>query len=390
VQARGIPYDLFTAAFDDNDRAVCDGEGQGFDKVLTRRGTGKILGGSGGPCSRRRVARRAHHGEKVRSVPDQTGANYTRLSNIIGGASSSGECVSPTQGDSYGPQDSEAGVRLAQRQQAIQVIKESAMALHRHCRAMNVSVHRQFNLSIMCISTLFLLFTLPSAWAQSPLVAEVETLARHYHQDPAQLDRLRAALEQTITTDAHIAHLVALARVSFIWGDVRAVTRDQKLDAYDRGRQVARRVIELAPRHVEGRFWYALNTGRWGQMKGIVRSLFLLPIVQEEIDIILQLDPQFTPVYVLAGHVYYEVPELLGGDLKKAEEMFRTGLAQDPHFTAMRVGLARTLIKLGRYDEARRELQAVLDETAPSNPADWALRDTKEAREFLQSLQDKS
>ena len=264
------------------------------------------------------------------------------------------------------------------------------MALHRHCRAMNVSVHRQFNLSIMCISTLFLLFTLLSAWAQSPLVAEVETLARHYHQDPAQLDRLRAALEQTITTDAHIAHLVALARVSFIWGDVRAVTRDQKLDAYDRGRQVARRVIELAPRHVEGRFWYALNTGRWGQMKGIVRSLFLLPIVQEEIDIILQLDPQFTPVYVLAGHVYYEVPELLGGDLKKAEEMFRTGLAQDPHFTAMRVGLARTLIKLGRYDEARRELQAVLDETAPSNPADWALRDTKEAREFLQSLQDKS
>lgn len=45
MQARGIPYDLFTAAFDDNDRAVCDGEGQGFAKVLTRRGTGKIRGG---------------------------------------------------------------------------------------------------------------------------------------------------------------------------------------------------------------------------------------------------------------------------------------------------------------------------------------------------------
>jgi tetratricopeptide (TPR) repeat protein len=252
------------------------------------------------------------------------------------------------------------------------------------------SIHRQFNLTTVCIGMLFLCLTPPAAWAQSSLVAEVETVATAYHQDPAKLDGLRAALEQTLTTDSPLAHLVALARVSFIWGDVRAATREQKLTAYDRGRQVAKRVIELEPRHVEGHFWHALNTGRWGQIKGVVRSLFLLPTIQEEIDIILQLDPKFTPVYALAGNVYYEVPGLLGGDLKKAEEMFRTGLAQDPHFTAMRVGLGKTLIKLGRHAEAQRELQAVLDATTPSNPADWALRDTKEARESLTSLQDRS
>jgi Pyridine nucleotide-disulphide oxidoreductase len=78
------------------------------------------------------------------------------------------------------------------------------------------------------------------------------------------------------------------------------------------------------------RFWYALNTARWGQTKGLMRSLFLLPTVQEEIQIILKLDPTFTPVYALAGHVLYEVPGLLGGDVKKAEEMFRKGLEQDP------------------------------------------------------------
>ena len=153
---------------------------------------------------------------------------------------------------------------------------------------------------------------------------------------------------------------------------------------------MAKRVIELAPKTLEGRFWYALNTARWGQTKGVVRSLFLLPSVQEEMQTILQLDPKFTPVYALAGHVFYEVPGLLGGDLKKAEEMFRKGLEQDPQFTAMRVGLGKTLLKLGRVTEAQRELQAVLDEKAPSNPADWALRDAREARELLESLKSQS
>jgi predicted Zn-dependent protease len=264
------------------------------------------------------------------------------------------------------------------------------MALYQRQQSRHPSASRQFPGWPCLIGMLSLLLTLPATGAQSPLVAEVETLATNYHQDPGQLDRVRETLEQTISTDSRIANLVALARISFIWGDIRARTRAEKLAAYERGRQVAKRVIELEPHHVEGHFSYALNTARWGQTKGIMRAIFLLKTVQEEIDTILHLDPTFTPVYALAGNVYYEVPALLGGDLKKAEEMFRTGLAQDSRFTAMRLGLGKTLIKLGRHAEAQRELQAVLDETTPRNPADWKLRDSKEASEALASLQDKS
>jgi hypothetical protein len=69
--------------------------------------------------------------------------------------------------------------------------------------------------------------------------------------------------------------------------------------------------------------------------------------------------------------------------------MFRTGLGLDPKFTGMRVGLAKTLIKKGRTADARRELEAVLAEGAPSNPADWTLRDAPAARQLLQSLHGK-
>jgi len=137
---------------------------------------------------------------------------------------------------------------------------------------------------------------------------------------------------------------------------------------------------------VEAHFWYGTNTARWGQTKGVVRSLFLLPTVKHEIELIMALDPNFAPVYALAGNVYYEVPALLGGDLDRAEQLFRKGLALDGKFTGMRVGIAKTLIRKGRIAEARKELQAVLDEKAPRSLADWTMKDSKEARELLESI----
>src|SRR2546430_6477417 len=56
----------------------------------------------------------------------------------------------------------------------------------------------------------------------------------------------------------------------------------------------------------------------------------------------------FRSVYALAGNVYYEVPGVFGGDLDRAERMFRRGLEQDPRFTGMRV----------RSEEHTSELQS--------------------------------
>jgi tetratricopeptide (TPR) repeat protein len=239
------------------------------------------------------------------------------------------------------------------------------------------------------IVTFVLLLAVAEAGAQSPLAAEVETLAYRYHENPARLDQVRAGLEEALKTDTHVKNLLALARVSFIWGDVRATTPEEKLGAYDRGREVAQRAIELEPRNAVAHFWFATNSGRWGQTKGVMRSLFLLPTIKREIQTVIDLDPKYTAVYALAGNVYYVVPTLVGGDLDLSEEMFRKGLAQDPKFTGMRVGLAKTLIKKNRVADARRELQAVLDERAPTNPADWTVRDSKEARQLLESIKGK-
>jgi tetratricopeptide (TPR) repeat protein len=233
-------------------------------------------------------------------------------------------------------------------------------------------------------------FSTAAAWAQSPLVRELQTFATRYHEDPARLDTLRSGLDEAVKRNAHVENLIALAQVCFIWGDIRAKTAEDKLAAYDQGRQAARRAVELAPRNVLAHFWYGTNTGRWGQTNGVLRSLFLLPTVKEEIAAMLELDPKFAPAYALAGNVYYEVPAMLGGGLDRAEQMFRKGLSLDPKFTGMRVGLGKTLIKRGRIADARKELELVLQERAPTNPADWTMKDSKQAREFLHSIEGRS
>jgi tetratricopeptide (TPR) repeat protein len=226
--------------------------------------------------------------------------------------------------------------------------------------------------------------------ATSPLVDDLYASMVRYHENPGHIDVLRAGLTEAARNDPSVDNLVALAHVCFLWGDVRATTSAAKLEAYEQGREAAKRAVELAPRNVLAHFWYGTNTGRWGQTRGVVSSLFLLPAVKQEIETVLALDPSFPPAYALAGNVYYEVPAVFGGDLDRAERMFRQGLALAPRFTAMRVGLAKTLIKKGRLAEARQQLQTVLDETSPDNPADWTMKDSPRARALLASIRERS
>jgi hypothetical protein len=66
------------------------------------------------------------------------------------------------------------------------------------------------------------------------------------------------------------------------------------------------------------------------------------------------------------------VPGLFGGSSKHAEEHLRASLAYDPQSTATHFFLAELVIDDHRKDEARAELQKVID--APVNP-EWAAED---------------
>jgi tetratricopeptide (TPR) repeat protein len=228
----------------------------------------------------------------------------------------------------------------------------------------------------------------PIVVAQTPAESARALVAR-YHEDPTAIDRARDLLEAALARDRQVDTLVALSYVHFLYGDVRATTTEEKLAAYERGREIGQRAVELAPRNPEAHVWYGINAGRWGLTKGVMRSLFLLPTVREQVDATLALDPRNLRALALSGNVFLEVPALFGGDRDRAEQQFRRALEIDPHFTVARVDLARVLIAKSQLADARRELQRVIDERAPNSIADWTVKDLPRARQLLESIKGK-
>jgi tetratricopeptide (TPR) repeat protein len=221
-------------------------------------------------------------------------------------------------------------------------------------------------------------------------VGEAWALFSGFHEDLARIDRSRALLEDAVRREPSLEALLLLSWVHLTWADLRASTPDEKLAGYERGRDIARRAIELAPRNPEAHLWYAANLGRWAIARGKLRAAFLLGTMAEEIQTILTIDPNHVAGLSLAASFYLETPGLLGGDLDKAATYARKALVLDPHFTRARVELARVLIEQQRYAEARRELQQVVDEPRPSYVADWVVRHRPRARRLLDQIRDKS
>ena len=226
-----------------------------------------------------------------------------------------------------------------------------------------------------------------AAWAQAPVEAARALVAR-YHEDPTALDRARDLLDAALAKERKVETMVMLSYVQFLIGDLRTTAED-KLASYDRGREIGQRAVELAPRSHDAHLWFAINTARWGETKGVLRSLFLLPTIRQELETLLELDPRSVRAHILAGNVLLEVPGFAGGDRAKAEEHLKKALEIDPRFTNARVDLARVYIADARYADARRELQRVVSETRPSVIADWTMKDAPRARKLLESIKDR-
>jgi thioredoxin-like negative regulator of GroEL len=142
----------------------------------------------------------------------------------------------------------------------------------------------------------------------------------------------------------------------------------------------------MAPRSPEAHLWYAANLGRWAITKGKLRAAFLLSTLRQEIQTVLELDPDNVPGLAVAGSFYLETPLMFGGDVARAEGYLRKALSLDPHFTRARVELARCFIAQGRYDAARQELKTVIDERQPSYIADWAMKHRPMAERLMAEI----
>ena len=244
----------------------------------------------------------------------------------------------------------------------------------------------------LLLATLLLLGGLAPAIAQTPTpAATARAMLRQYQDDPARIDRARDLLEAHVARGgaADLPTLLALARAWFLFGEERAKTEADKIAAYAWARDYAKRATELAPKDADAHLWYAITLGTWSQAKGLLRSALALRDLRKEVDIVLRLDPNNIEAHIMAGSIARELPMVLGGDRKEAEEHFKTAHRLDPKLTGARIELAQLYINVGRYADARQQLQAVLSERAPTDRPRWTLKEVPRARQMLESIRDK-
>lgn len=163
-----------------------------------------------------------------------------------------------------------------------------------------------------------------------------------------------------------------LARARY-WLGVHAPEGERK-SFLEEGIRAARAAVALAANRPEGHMWLAANMGALADSFGLRQGLKYRGAIKDELLAVLRIDPAFQQGSADRGlgRWYFKVPGLFGGSNKKSEEHLRRSLVYAPHSTISHFFLAETLLDMGKKEEARAELQKVLD--LPLDP-EWAPED---------------
>jgi len=124
--------------------------------------------------------------------------------------------------------------------------------------------------------------------------------------------------------------------------------------------------------------------GTMAESFGLRQGIKYRKPIKDALETVLRLDPAFQQGSAdrALGRWYFKVPGLFGGSNKQAETHLRASLKYNPNSTITHYFLAEMLLDDNRKDEARAELQKVLD--APLDP-EWQPED-KEYKGKAQAL----
>ncbi len=145
----------------------------------------------------------------------------------------------------------------------------------------------------------------------------------------------------------------------------------ERIKVFEDGISRAKAAVVLRPDGVEGHFWLGVLYGVWGEARGVLKSLAVVPDILAAMDTCLKLDPSveaWGPDRLL-GRLYFKLPWFKGGDNQKSRQHLERSLAHEPANELTRLYLADTYRALGMKKEAHEQLRHILD--TPPDPR-WA------------------
>jgi tetratricopeptide (TPR) repeat protein len=215
------------------------------------------------------------------------------------------------------------------------------------------------------------------------LIAEADKL----YVERADLRRAREGivlLSRALAADSESYDAAwRLARLNYFLGAHTTDTTERDR-AYDKGIEAARRAVKLQDKKPEGHFWLGANLGGQAQ-HSTLSGMIAIDEIREEMEKVIRLDEGFQggSAYMALGQIDLEAPRFLGGDAKRAVEVLEKNLRFGANNVLYRLRLAQSYLAVNRKEDARRELNEILNMTPNPDYLPEYNDATGEARKLL-------
>jgi len=224
------------------------------------------------------------------------------------------------------------------------------------------------------------------ALGQTPeeLIAKADALYAQMQDLETAEEALGLYRDALIAADNKYEAYWKIARVLYYVGEHKDKKKDRQ-NTFAQGVYHAEKAMALGPEKPDGYYWRGVNNGKYGETRGVLKSLSLVKPIKSDMNKVIELNRAYEeggPDRVM-GRVYFKLPGIAGGDKDKSLEHLLKSKEYGPEDALTRVYLADTYLAHKEVEKARAELDHVLN--LPDDPL-WvsAVQQSKElAQELL-------
>jgi tetratricopeptide (TPR) repeat protein len=187
-------------------------------------------------------------------------------------------------------------------------------------------------------------------------------------EDLMQLRRGIVSLRQALTKDpASYDAAWKLSKFNYYLA-MHTDNSKERDDAFQAGIDAGKTAVQLQNEKPDGHFWLGANYGGAAE-HSTIQGLATVNDIRNEMQTVLRLDEGYQDgsAYMVLGLVDLNAPSVVGGDPKKAVEEMEKGLRFGEPNAFLHLHLAEAYKKVGRNDDARKELKKILSMTPDPN-----------------------
>jgi tetratricopeptide (TPR) repeat protein len=174
------------------------------------------------------------------------------------------------------------------------------------------------------------------------------------------------------------------ARLDYTLGDATTDDKERELSFTD-GIEAGETATRVEPNRAEGHFWLGANYGGYAEFKGALYGITYADKLRKEMETVIKLDEGYEggSAYLALGQLDLELPQMFGGDPQRAVKTLETGLRFGANNPLLRLELAQAYLATKRKEDARRELNWVINSKPDADFLPEHDEAVKSARELL-------